>query len=148
MDDWTKELPAKQGAAVRTLVSMQSRESIFGQANRFDGAVVGRTTGWLRAHPCPDLLSSRTTLRGFISSIPQRFNPRLFKPEVAVKGEISSWVQRAAGLESSGAAARSAGDERAAESHFREALDLAVKAVNRIAETSSDSTRLDVLHIA
>jgi RNA polymerase sigma-70 factor (ECF subfamily) len=65
-----------------------------------------------------------------------------------MKGELSTWIEQAAGLESSGAAARSTGNERAADAHFRGAFDLAVKAVNCAAETRSHPDRLEVLHLA
>jgi hypothetical protein len=44
---------------------------------------------------------------------------------VGVNAQISDWTEMAMALESSGAAARAAGDERAAEAKFREGLELA-----------------------
>ncbi len=62
--------------------------------------------------------------------------------------EISSLIEPAARLESSGAAARSAGDESAAEAYFREALGLAVKAAERAAENSWQEALLELLRMA
>ena len=62
--------------------------------------------------------------------------------------QISSLIEQAARLASSGAAARSACDETAAAGYFRDALGLAVNAADRAAEKSSPKALLEVLRMA
>src|SRR2546426_684355 len=63
--------------------------------------------------------------------------------------QVEQWlIGQAARLESSGAAARSAGDETAAAGYFRDALGLAVNAADRAAEKSSPKALLEVLRMA
>src|SRR5712672_3217423 len=116
MDTWAKELPGKPGVVVCALVARPIRKASLKQIGRFDGQVAGRAIGELRTHPCSDLLTTRP------GSFAQRFRPLLLKSEVVMKGELSTWIEQAAGLESSGAAARSTGNERAADAHFRGAF--------------------------
>src|SRR5437870_1985456 len=61
---------------------------------------------------------------------------------------MSRLLEPVARLESFGAAARSAGNETAAEACFRDALGLAVNAAGRVAENSTSQAHLDVLRIA
>jgi len=60
-------------------------------------------------------------------------------------GEIQTLMQRAATLESNAAAARTAGEEAAADGYFRSALELAVQAVNQTAAGESLDLRLNAL---
>lgn len=148
MDNWTKKLPGKAEGVVCFLAAMGGSRGVSDRATCFHGTVLGRTIGDLRAHPRPGLRIMPSAPRDFFSPFPQEFRPGLFEREVVVKDEIGSWIEQAAGLGSAGAAARSTGDERAAEAHFRQALDLALKAVRRTAEASPHPARLDVLLMA
>jgi DNA-directed RNA polymerase specialized sigma24 family protein len=148
MDDRTVELPPAQGVASR--IFMRGRKVAFKQANCLGGAARRRTIGDLRTHWRLVLFKTPSTSEGFIRlrPIPQRFSPRLLKREVIVTSEISSRIELAARLESSGAAARVAGDESAAEAYYREALGLAVKAAERAAENSSRQALVERLRVA
>jgi len=59
--------------------------------------------------------------------------------------EIQTLMQRAATLESNAAAARTAGEEAAADGYFHSALEVAVQAVNRSAAEGSLQVRLNAL---
>jgi RNA polymerase sigma-70 factor (ECF subfamily) len=59
--------------------------------------------------------------------------------------EIDTLMHRAASLHSSGALARKAGDEAAAEGYFRDAFGLAAQAANRATRSDSQPDRLDIL---
>jgi RNA polymerase sigma-70 factor (ECF subfamily) len=65
-----------------------------------------------------------------------------------VMDDIETLMQQAASLGSSGALARKAGEEAAAEGCFREALGLALKAADRSADGGPNSARLEVLKAA
>lgn len=89
--------------------------------------------------PAAGKAASRTGRSRLLSCPPQG---------AAAAGEgIEGLMQRAAGFESSGAAARLAGDEKAADGHFRSALALALEAAGRWAESGSIN-RLEILHAA
>ncbi|HEY0947557.1 MAG TPA: sigma-70 family RNA polymerase sigma factor [Opitutaceae bacterium] len=66
-------------------------------------------------------------------------------PAAVVTDDVEGLLPRAIGLGASGAAARKAGDEWAADGFFREALDAARTALQRLDDRHSPATRLDVL---
>src|SRR5437867_77830 len=151
MADRTNKPPRGQGVVIRISVSLRDRRAAFSRANRLGGAVGRRTMGDLRgAHRCLGWFKRPLASQDFIGfrSGPQRFSSRLLKREVVMTDQISSLIEQAARLESSGAAARSAGDETAAAGYFRDALGLAVNATDRTAENSSPKALLEVLRMA
>ncbi|HXA45641.1 MAG TPA: sigma-70 family RNA polymerase sigma factor [Candidatus Angelobacter sp.] len=69
------------------------------------------------------------------------------KPEIVVANDIENLMQQAGALESTGAGARRAGDETAAQNCFRAALGFAADAVGRT-DGSSSPARLEILRVA
>jgi len=146
MDDQTNEPLRDQRVAIRISFSVSGRAVTITQANLLDGSGGRRPIGKLSVPRCFGLSKPRNSVRR--RAIPLRFSPQPLRREVVVTNEARDLIVKASRLESSGEAARSAGDESAADAYFREALELALDAVDRTAEQSGHQSLLEVLRMA
>jgi RNA polymerase sigma factor (sigma-70 family) len=151
MDDRTNELLRDQRVAIRIFFSIPARNRAISQANLLGGTGGRRPMGDVSVPSCLGLPKPRPAAREAsvrFRPIRMGFSPRPPKREVVVTNGARDLIERAARLESSGAAARSSGDESAAEAHFREALGLTVEAADRAAHYSGHQALLEALRMA